>query len=67
MISITDYSDPAIHLTMKGTFIMSKKTKIIILVVVLAVAAVTISRCQIKASVNDQTIVDIDTAASDAK
>ena len=52
---------------MKGTFIMSKKTKIIILVVVLAVAAVTISRCQIKASVNDQTIVDIDTAASDAK
>ena len=45
---------------------MSKKTKIIILVVVLAVAALTISRCQFKASVNDKTIVDIDSSANTA-
>ncbi|MGN1368379.1 MAG: hypothetical protein ACI4WX_05900 [Aristaeellaceae bacterium] len=43
---------------------MSKKMKIIILVVVLAVAALTITRCQLKASVNDKTIVDIGTAAN---
>lgn len=43
---------------------MSKKTKIIILVVVLAVAALTITRCQFKTTVNDKTIVDIDSAAN---
>ena len=45
---------------------MSKKTKIIILVVVLAVAALTVSRCQFKANVNDKTIVDVDSAANTA-
>ena len=45
---------------------MSKKTKIIILVVVLAVAALTITRCQFKASVNDKTIVDIDSTQNTA-
>ena len=39
---------------------MSRKVKIIILVAVLAVAALTITRCQLKATVNDKTIVDID-------
>ena len=48
----------------KGEADMSKKMKIIILVVVLAVGALTITRCQLKASVNDKTIVDIDTAAN---
>lgn len=42
---------------------MSKKVKIIILVAVLAVAALTITRCQLKATVNDKTIVDIDQTA----
>ena len=45
---------------------MSKKTKIIILVVVLAVAALTVTRCQFKTTVNDKTIVDIDSAANSA-
>ena len=45
---------------------MSKKMKIIILVVVLAVAALTVSRCQFKAKVNDKTIVDVDTSAASA-
>lgn len=45
---------------------MSKKMKIIILVVVLAVAALTITRCQFKASVNDKTIVDIDSTQNTA-
>ena len=45
---------------------MSKKMKIIILVVVLAVVALTITRCQFKASVNDKTIVDIDSTANTA-
>ena len=45
---------------------MSKKTKIILLVVVLAVAALTVSRCQFKATVNDKTIVDVDSAANTA-
>ena len=39
---------------------MSRKMKIIILVVVLAIAALTITRCQLQATVNDKTIVDID-------
>ena len=39
---------------------MSKKMKIIILVAVLAIAALTVTRCQMKATVNDKTIVDID-------
>ena len=42
---------------------MSKKVKIIILVAVLAIAALTITRCQLKATVNDKTIVDIDQTA----
>lgn len=42
---------------------MSKKVKIIILVAVLAVAALTITRCQLKATVNDQTIVDVEHTA----
>ena len=45
---------------------MSKKMKIIILVVVLAVAALAVTRCQFKASVNDKTIVDVDTGAAAA-
>lgn len=45
---------------------MSKKMKIIILVVVLAVVALTITRCQFKASVNDKTIVDIDSTQNTA-
>ena len=45
---------------------MSKKAKIIILIVVLAVAALTITRCQFKAKVNDKTIVDVDTGAPSA-
>ena len=45
---------------------MSKKVKIIILVVVLAIAALTITRCQMKATVNDKTVVDIDTGAASA-
>ena len=45
---------------------MSKKMKIIILVVVLAIAALTITRCQFKTTVNDKTIVDIDSAANTA-
>ena len=42
---------------------MSRKMKIIILVVVLAIAALTITRCQLKATVNYQTVVDIDHTA----
>lgn len=42
---------------------MSRKMKIVILVVVLAIAALTITRCQLKATVNDQTVVDIDHTA----
>lgn len=42
---------------------MSKKMKIVILVVVLAIAALTITRCQLKATVNDQTIVDVEHTA----
>ena len=42
---------------------MSKKVKIIILVAVLAIAALTITRCQLKATVNDQTIVDVEHTA----
>ena len=42
---------------------MSKKVKIIILVAVLAVAALTITRCQLKATVNDQTSVDVEHTA----
>lgn len=45
---------------------MSKKIKIIILVVVLVVAALTITRCQFKTTVNDKTIVNIDSAANTA-
>ena len=45
---------------------MSKKAKIIILVVVLVVAALTVTRCQFKTTVNDKTIVDIDSAANSA-
>ena len=45
---------------------MSKKAKIIILVVVLAIAALAVTRCQFKASVNDKTIVDVDTSAASA-
>ena len=45
---------------------MSKTVKIIIVVAVLAIAAFTITRCQFKATVNDQTIVDIDSAGGSA-
>lgn len=46
---------------------MSKTVKIIILVVVLAIAALTITRCQFNAKVNDKTIVDVDTGAASAQ
>ena len=39
---------------------MSKKMKIIILVAVLAIAALTVTSFQMKVAVNDNTIVDID-------
>ena len=39
---------------------MSKKMKIIILVAVLAIAALTVTSCQMKVAVNDNTIVDMD-------
>ena len=42
---------------------MSKKVKIIILVAVVAIAALTITSCQLKATVNDKTIVDINQTA----
>ena len=39
---------------------MSKKMKIIILVAVLAIAALTVTSFQMKFAVNDNTIVDTD-------
>ena len=42
---------------------MSKKMKIVILVVVLVIAALTVTRCQLKATVNDKTVVDVEHVA----
>ena len=42
---------------------MSKKMKVIILVAVLAIAALTLTQCQLKATVNDKTVVDVNHTA----